>query len=152
MSPIDRDRIQELIEILKTSSAAEISVCEGDSFVRIRQGVEGVVVQTEADNATSSGALAAATDSPVAEPGVVPVPAKLVGIFYLARQDDSAPLVELGDQVAEGQAIGAIEALGKWTSVISPVAGEVVEIVAQEGSPIQYGDVVMRIMPAEVDQ
>ncbi len=152
MSPMDRDRIQELIEILKASSAAEISVCEGDSFVRIRQGAEGVMVETEAKGVSSSGEPATAPSSPAAQPGVVPVEAKLVGTFYLTRQDDSAPLVALGSQVAEGEVVGAIEALGKRTSVVSPVAGEVVEIVAQVGLPVQYGDVLVRIVPAEEDQ
>ena len=152
MSPVDRGRIQELTEILKASSAGEISVREGDSFVRIRQGAEGVVVETEANGASSAGEPSAAAPGPVAEPEVVPVRVKLVGTFYLKRQDETLALVQVGTHVAEGQVVGAIEALGKWTGVLSPVAGEVVEIVAQEGAPVQYGDVVMRIKRSEGDQ
>ncbi len=80
------------------------------------------------------------------------VQAKLVGTFHLKHQGEPTPLVEPGTQVTEDQVVGALEALGKWTDVISPVAGEVVEIVAQDDSPVHYGHVLMRIKAQEESQ
>ncbi len=149
---MDRDRIEELVEILKQSSAAEICWREGNSFIRIRRGSgEG---QVEAE--TSAGLIAQEAGQQVELPGAevetVPVKARLVGTFHLTREGDEQLAVECGAQVAAGQVIGAVEALGKWTDVISPVNGQVVEIVAEDNSPVQYGDILLRIVPSEEGQ
>jgi len=79
---------------------------------------------------------------------MVPVKARLVGTFHLNQEGDEQPAVECGAQVTEGQVIGSVEALGKWTDVVSPVSGQVVEIVPEDNSPVQYGDVLVRVRPS----
>ncbi len=148
---MDRQRIQELVEMLEASSAAEISVCEGDSFVRIRRTINGVAVESEDSSASATGEPSTAAPTPT-EAELVVVQAKLVGTFHLKHQGEATPLAEPGTCIAEGQVVGALEALGKWTDVISPVAGEVVEIVAPDDSPVHYGDVLMRIKAQEESQ
>jgi len=149
---MDRERIRQLIEILKESSAAEITWQNGDSFVRVRRGSgEG---QMEAEGAAGRVVTADSfqTELSADEVEAVPVKARLVGVFHLNRQGDEQPAVECGAEVTEGQVIGAVEALSKWTDVVSPVRGRVVEVVAEDNSPVQYGDVLVRIEPVEEDQ
>ena len=148
---MDRERIKELIEILKASSAAEISCQEGDGYLRIRRG--GAVGEIWAETAGT-----ALPDEPLAQleasagdAETVPVRVKLVGTFHQQREGDSEPVTEPGAQVAAGQVVGAVETLGKWADIVSPVAGQVVEIVAEEDAPVQYGDVVMLIRPQEAE-
>jgi len=149
---MDRDRIRELIEILKQSSAAEICCQEGDSFIRIRrESGEGQV-----DAETSAGPVSQEAVQQIelsgAEVEMVLVKARLVGTFHLNQEGDEQLAVECGAQVAEGQVIGTVEALGKWTDVISPVNGQVVEIVAEDNSPVQYGDVLVCVRPLQEGQ
>lgn len=147
---MDRDRIQELIEILQASSAAEISVHDGDSFVRIRQTMDGAMVETEDESGQAAADVVSqevSTTTP--KPELVAVQANLVGTFRLTPPDSSIPLTEVGKEISEGEVVGEIESLRKRTDVISPVSGEVAEIVAQEDSPVHYGDVLLRIMPKE---
>lgn len=144
---MDRARITELIEILKASSAAEITVSEGDSLIRIRRTGEGAAPELQGwPAATGSGS---GLDADAEGLDLVPVCVKLVGTFHVRRQAEAVPLVEPGVWVAKGQVIGAVEALGKWTEVVSPVAGQVVEILVGEDAPVHYGDVVMRLEPRE---
>jgi acetyl-CoA carboxylase biotin carboxyl carrier protein len=116
--------------------------------VRIRQAVAG---HPGSGQGVGAPAVTAERSDEADSEGVelTPVAVKLVGMFHLKRPDDPAPLVEQGAFVTEGQVIGAIEALGKWANLVSPVTGVVVEIVAEDHSPVQYGDVVMRIEPRE---
>ncbi len=148
---MDRQRIRELIEILKASSAAEISCREGDSFVRIRRDNGEGEVRAE----TGSGAVAdkpvAQSEAPTDNVRTVPIETKLVGTFHQKRAGDVEPTVAPGVQVTEGQVVGAVETLGKWANIVSPVAGQVVEIVAEEDAPVQYGDVLMLIRPQDAD-
>jgi len=146
---MDRERIKELMEILKQSSAAEISCQDGDSFIRIRrESGEGQVEAETAAGPVSQEAMAQ-TELSGDEVETVSVKARLVGTFHLNREDEEQPAVECGAQVAEGQVIGTVEALGKWTDVVSPVGGRVMEIVAEDNSPVQYGDVLVRVGPLQ---
>jgi len=149
---MDRQRIEELIEILKASTAAEISCQEGDSLIRIRRGSGEGEVRVETASVGVSDMPVAQSEAPIDNVGTVPIETKLVGIFHQKRAGDAEPIITPGAQVTEGQVVGAVEALGKWANMVSPVAGQVVEIVAEEDAPVQYGDVLMLIRPQEVDQ
>ena len=146
---MDRDRIRELTEILKQSSAAEICCQEGDSFIRIRR--EKGEGQMEAEISAGPIAQEAMPQTELSgdEVETVPAKARLVGIFHLNQEGDEQPAVECGAQVAEGQVIGTVEALRKWTDVVSPVSGQIIEIVPDDNSPVQYGDVLVRIGPLQ---
>ncbi len=148
---MDRDRVQELTQILKASSATEISIREGDSFIRIRRAGDMVAVATEDDDASPlSESSPEAVEA--AETALVPVAAHLVGTFHLQTQTSTQPLAVPGMRVDKGQVIGLIDALGMWTDVTSPAAGEVVDVLVSDDSPVHYGDVLMRIKPQEDDQ
>ena len=145
---MNRDRIKQLIAILKTSSAQELSVDDGQQMVRIRRraGQVGAAAQARPSSAQTPASPAAGE---VAEESTTAVRANLVGLFYRGKGAGAEPLVEMGDQVKEGQVVGTIDALRQLTEVLSPAAGEVVEIVAQDGEAVQYGQVLMRLTPSE---
>ena len=148
---MDRERIEELVEILKASSAAEISCREGDSFIRIRQGNAGGKLRAETASTVLPDGPLTQLEVSVNDAETVPVRVKLVGTFHQQREGGSEPVTEPGAQVAEGQVVGVVETLGNWADIVSPVAGQVVGIVAEEGAPVQYGDVVMLIRPQEAE-
>ncbi len=145
---MDRERIRELVEILKQSSAAEICCQEGDSFIRIRRTSGEGQIEAETSAGVVSQEAISQTELAGDEVEMVPVKARLVGTFHLNQEGDEQPAVECGAQVTEGQVIGSVEALGKWTDVVSPVSGQVVEIVPEDNSPVQYGDVLVRVRPS----
>ena len=76
-----------------------------------------------------------------------PLLAPLTGTFYWARSPHDRPLVEVGQAVEEGQAVGIIEAMKVFTPIEADRAGVVVEIVAQNGQLVQHGDVLLYIDP-----
>jgi len=147
--PLDRDRIQELLEVFKASAAEEFSLQEGDRFYRFvrRAAVGGAEPEIVVE--TGEGAVPVAVVAPPAlqEPETVAVCARVVGLFYRGREPGRAPLVHVGDAVEEEQALGIIEVLRKPTLVTSPVAGTIVEIVHEDGHGVQYGDPLFVIKP-----
>jgi acetyl-CoA carboxylase biotin carboxyl carrier protein len=72
----------------------------------------------------------------------------LVG-FYRAVARRGAKAVAPGDNVKEGQIIGAVEALNVLNEVESPAAGRVRKILVDDGQPVQYGQVLMLVEPLE---
>ncbi len=73
------------------------------------------------------------------------VTATLVGIFRVSMKRGSKAAVAVGDQVRVGQIVGAVEALNVVNEVETPVGGRVVEIVAKDGQPVEYGQHLMTI-------
>ena len=146
-NPMNRDRIRELIQILKSSAAQELSVRDGERMVRIRRRAgEGGTGQAQPSVAEAvEGEAGAQGPAEV----TVPVQAALVGLFYRGREAGAEPLVELGDQVEEGQVVGTIDTLRRLTDVVSPRAGEIIQMLADDGQPVQYGEVLMRLKPSE---
>ena len=145
---MDKERIKQLVKLLKTSSAAELSVREGDSLIRICRGGVAHERPSVQDVTSAAGQPASSAPPPSAPPSdSVNVTSKLVGFFYRGRGPDQEPIIAVGARVKEGQTIGFIEALRKLTEVVAPVAGEIAETVAESGQAVQYGDVIIRITP-----
>ncbi len=114
---------------------------DGEQMVRIRR-CEGQPNTTEP--CAPSPEQPPVSARPMAE-ATVPVRANLVGLFYRGSEAGAEPLVEVGDRIAEGQVVGTIDALRRLTEVLSPATGEVAEILAEDGHPVQYGEVLMRL-------
>jgi biotin carboxyl carrier protein len=77
-----------------------------------------------------------------------PLLAPLTGIFYRAEAPGGPFLVEVGQTVEEGSAIGLIEAMKVFSPIPADRAGVIIEIVAQNAQLVHHGDVLLYIDPA----
>ncbi|MBE9197348.1 acetyl-CoA carboxylase biotin carboxyl carrier protein, partial [Synechocystis sp. LEGE 06083] len=71
----------------------------------------------------------------------------MVGTFYRAPAPDEPPFVEVGDAVSKGQGVCIIEAMKLMNEIEAEVAGQVMEIVVENGEPVEYGQTLMWIKP-----
>ncbi|MDQ6644810.1 MAG: biotin/lipoyl-binding protein, partial [Chloroflexota bacterium] len=69
----------------------------------------------------------------------------LVGIFHAWAKPRGGTLVAIGHRVKVGQLVATIESLNVINDVEAPFAGRVVEILVQEGQPVEYGQKLMVI-------
>jgi acetyl-CoA carboxylase biotin carboxyl carrier protein len=99
---------------------------------------------------------AAPAAAPIATPPPAPTPndAKLmpiispmVGTFYRAPAPDEPPFVEVGDRIKVNQTVCIIEAMKLMNDIEAEISGQIVEILVQNGEPVEYGQVLMRIDP-----
>ncbi len=99
---------------------------------------------------TPGTALQRRDDQPGIEPGTagtVLVTAPMVGTFYRAQEPGAPPFVEIGDVVEAGQQVGIIEAMKLMNAVQAEHPGRVSEIVATDGSPVQYEEPLLALVP-----
>ncbi|HVB60628.1 MAG TPA: biotin/lipoyl-containing protein [Ktedonobacteraceae bacterium] len=75
------------------------------------------------------------------------VSAHLVGIFHHWARPKGGILVAVGNHVKVGQLVATIESLDIINEVESPIAGKVVEILVQEGQPVEYGQHLLALEP-----
>jgi len=69
----------------------------------------------------------------------------MVGTFYRRPAPDAANFVEVGSKVAVGQTVCIIEAMKVMNEIKAEKAGTITECIAEDGSPVQFGDVLFRI-------
>jgi acetyl-CoA carboxylase biotin carboxyl carrier protein len=95
-----------------------------------------------------AGAPTVGTGEPAPLPaGWVAVSAPHIGTFYAAPSPGADPYVQLGQPVEVGQDVCLIEVMKLYTPVKAEVAGIVVEVVAQSGDLVEYGQRLLVIDP-----
>ena len=78
---------------------------------------------------------------------LVEVTAPMVGTFYRAPGPEEPPFVEIGSRISVGQAVCILEAMKLMNELESEVSGEVIEILVENGTPVEFGQVLMRLKP-----
>ena len=66
----------------------------------------------------------------------VEVRAKMSGVFYRKPAPEEPPYVEVGDTVKKKQVLGLLETMKVFQKIKSPAAGTVVEVVAENETPL----------------
>ena len=72
----------------------------------------------------------------------------MVATFYRAAAPGEAPFVEVGARIKVGQTVCILEEMKLMNELESEVGGEVVEILVENGTPVEFGQVLMRVRPA----
>ena len=78
---------------------------------------------------------------------LVEVTAPMVGTFYRAPGPEEPPFVDIGSRISVGQAVCILEAMKLMNELESEVSGEVIEILVENGTPVEFGQVLMRLKP-----
>jgi acetyl-CoA carboxylase biotin carboxyl carrier protein len=76
-------------------------------------------------------------------PGSVKSP--MVGTAYLRASPEAKPFIEVGSVVKAGDKILLVEAMKTFNEIVAPKAGKVVEILVEDGSPVEYGQPLLVI-------
>ena len=71
-----------------------------------------------------------------------------VGTFYRQASPDAPPFVEVGSKVREGQALCIVEAMKLMNEIEADVAGTIVDILCENGKPVEYGQKLYKIRTA----
>lgn len=134
--------MEHLIKLIETVSRSGLSQFEYEDG--------GLKIRMEKSNApqTNAHAFAAlpigeeAVES-VTEDHVVTCP--LVGIFYVAPEENAEPFVKVGERVKKGQTLAIVEAMKLMNEIESEYDGVVAEILAQNGKAVEFGQPLFRI-------
>ncbi len=148
---MDIRKVKKLIELLDESGIAEIEITEGEESVRISRYSQNppavVAAPVAAPVAVAAPLAAAAVAAPAAEPEETgfQVEAPMVGTFYGSSSPGSAPYVQVGDRVNEGDTLCIIEAMKMMNQIEADVGGVIKSIRMQNGEPVEYGQTLFVI-------
>ena len=152
---IDQDAIRELTALLDELGLTEIEVEQNGQRVRVARQAAGAVVLPAAERAAAASVEAPATVAiagpsvvagmidAAAHPGLVPSP--MVGTAYRAPEPGAKPFVDIGTAVAVGDTLLIVEAMKTLNQIPSPRAGTVVQVLIEDGQPVEFGEPLMII-------
>ncbi len=102
-------------------------------------------VAAQAAPAQLPAAAAAPAAAPVAAAEGAEITSPMVGTYYRKPAPDAPNFVEVGSTVSEGQTLCIIEAMKVMNEIKAERSGTICALVATDGNPVQYGDVLFRI-------
>ena len=161
---LDHDDLNRLIEKISTSDIQEFSL-EGEDFkLEIKRNVfdqnqviNNLVSNTSFDKQINANqktindniSVGNEPEAPqVAPPGrsdLTEITSPMVGTFYRAAAPGEDPFVEVGNNVKVGQTICILEAMKLMNEIESEFNAEIVEILVENGTPVEFGQVLMRV-------
>ena len=88
----------------------------------------------------AAAAPAADTPAPSAAVRGDAVKSPMVGTVYLQPSPDAPKFVKVGDTVTAGQTLMIVEAMKTMNPIPAPKAGKVVEVLVEDGQPVEFGE------------
>ena len=96
--------------------------------------------------AVAGAAAPSVPPAPVAEDAsVVYVTSPFVGTFYRSPSPDAPPFVDVGSAIREGQALCIVEAMKLMNEIEADCSGTIVEILAENGKPVEFGQKLYKV-------
>ena len=99
--------------------------------------------------AEAAAAAPAAASTPAEEPQkkeqLKDIVSPMVGTFYRASSPDAPPFADIGKAVTEESVVCIIEAMKVMNEIKAETSGVIAEVVAENGKPVQFGQVLFRV-------
>jgi acetyl-CoA carboxylase biotin carboxyl carrier protein len=149
---IDLDVVRELARIAGEFNLAEVEA-DPSGRVRVRREIAGPGIGAgEGRGHAGLSPLALAPSPPAAAAGPAEtgtfVTSPFVGTFYRSPSPESPSFVEVGQVVRKGQVVCIVEAMKLMNEIEAETDGKILEVMAQNGAHVEYGQQLFRLAPA----
>ena len=148
------EELKPFVDFMKAHGLLILSVEKPDfKLYLVKEGAENLISASAAIARHSlgeggPGAVGLATEAapePVVNKNAVSVTSPLVGTFYRAPAPGAASFVEVGQEIKVGDTLCIVEAMKVMNEIKSEVNGKVLETKAENGKPVEFGQVLFLI-------
>lgn len=164
-SDLTHEDIDRILEIVNRVDDIDLQIQVDGLGLRVRKGNVGAPVAPPAVSAPAAAEAPAPAPSPApaAQPAaaaaaapaapaaarqdLLSITAPMIGRFYAKPSPNDPAFVALGSQVGPDDSVCILEVMKLFNTVKAGVAGEIVEILVQEGDMVEEGDVLFRVKP-----
>lgn len=146
---VDIDTLKALLAVLKEENVSEFEhESEGVRIRLVRGGVAPLAPMMHVAHAHAAAPAAPAVAEAATPSDVVDVTSPFVGTFYRSPSPDAPAFCEVGSVVRPGQTLCIIEAMKLMNEIEAELSGTIVEIYAQNGKAVEFGQKLFRIKKA----
>jgi acetyl-CoA carboxylase biotin carboxyl carrier protein len=150
---VELQEIRRIVELMNEHGLTHFDLTKKDFHLKLKKGADlddlrGLLAAMPAAAASHAPAaiptaVAAGTAPPVADG--IEITSPMVGTYYTKPAPDAPNFVEVGSTVSIGQTLCIIEAMKVMNEIKAEKAGTITACVAEDCTPVQYGDVLFRI-------
>ena len=149
---MDLKDIKAIIDLMRKNDLSVFEM-EKDGFrLKLQKGIgEQPVSMMPAQtaptlqNSPPNASVAHPVSTPVETSHLRDIVSPMVGTFYRAASPDASPFVDVGKEVTEETVVCIIEAMKVMNEIKAETKGVIAEIVAENGKPVQFGQVLYRV-------
>ena len=151
---MDKKKLREIISLFKESGLSKMEISEtsaDENFsLKLEHAANAAPVQFGPMPAYAA-AGGAEEPAPEAAEGIKDynkyrdVKSPMVGVFYASPSPDAEPFVKVGSKVKKGDTLCIIEAMKLMNDVVAEEDGEIVEICAENGALVEFGQTLFKI-------
>tara|TARA_B100000900_G_scaffold341504_1_gene304578 strand:- start:1588 stop:2010 length:423 start_codon:yes stop_codon:yes gene_type:complete len=134
---IDKKLIKELVDYLQEFSLTELEYSDKETKIKvskknpiINQGESSIVTTKVSEKIQSSNVSGKEIKSPI------------IGTAYLAPEPGGKKFTEAGKKIKKGDTVLIVEAMKTMNHVPSPINGTIKKICVEDGSPVEFGQVI----------
>lgn len=148
------ENIRELIKEIDNSNIDEFTYKQGSTVIKIKKNQETMNLnnkETSTPMAISPVAPLEKVETPVVkdvqlvqekvvqDENLHKITSPMVGTFYSSPTPDAKEYVSSGSKVNEESVVCIVEAMKLFNEIQAEVKGEIVEVLAQNGQLVEYG-------------
>lgn len=143
---MDIKQIQELAQIFCNYNMNILEINENDLHVRMeRHAQENKSAMPQEEPARPAVPQTQPGGTTVDFNNITEIKSPMAGVFYAAASPDVQPFVSIGSKVKKGDTLCIIEAMKLMNEIAAEQDGEVVDICAQNGQIVEYGQTMFKI-------
>jgi acetyl-CoA carboxylase biotin carboxyl carrier protein len=145
---LDLKDIKAVIDLMKKNDLSVFEMEKNGFRLKLQKGAgEQTVFTTPAPAAPPPAAASSAASAPAAEKteALKDIISPMVGTFYRAGSLETPAFVDVGKEVSEETVVCIIEAMKVMNEIKAETKGVIAEIVAENGKPVQFGQVLFRV-------
>jgi len=149
---LDLKEIKELIALMKKNDLSVFKMEKEGFKITLKKGTDFQTVMTTPPqvayvSGTAPVAAAPASTAPAAGGAgdLREITSPMVGTFYSSASPEVGPFVSVGQEVTEDTVVCIIEAMKVMNEIKAECRGVIAEVVAENGKPVQFGEVLFRL-------
>ena len=139
--------IKEMINLMNENELLELELERDGLKIRLKKNsgqIEQIITQAQPVIKTGELQQIKAKEE---TPCLIEIKTPMVGTFYRAPSPESPAFVDTGSEIEPGQVICIIEAMKLMNEIKAELKGRIKEILAENGSPVEFGQVLFRVEP-----
>ena len=141
--------IEEMLQLMESRGLVELEMEHQGLRIRLKKASSSPAPQVVeyVAGVPQPVTAPAGQKSPAEESHRIVIKSPMVGTFYRAPAPDAPPFVEIGQDIEVGQVVCILEAMKLMNEIKSEVAGRIVDILVDSGSPVEFGQPLFAVEP-----
>ncbi|MCK4912581.1 MAG: acetyl-CoA carboxylase biotin carboxyl carrier protein [Candidatus Omnitrophica bacterium] len=138
-------KLKEFIKFMDDNNLNELEIEEDGKRIRLKKNSSSQ--PTVISQAPLPVPTAAPAENKPADSNTLEIKSPMVGTFYTAPSPGAKPYAEIGTILKPGDIVCIIEAMKLMNEIKAEVGGKVVQILAENGNSIEFGQTLFAIEP-----